>query len=151
MLLRVVPAAQLCWAKSIFLSQTDTGWISFIHFYCAGSHTQHHWRCSKYTTQIKAGFYAYTIKNRLVILEASVVFMSVWLQRQEDLWWETVNTQSMHKQELHLEYNKRIRTDFVFRKEGTPEANILGATNLFESKNMSQWVEPKLRTILMKQ
>jgi hypothetical protein len=30
---------QLCWAKTIFLSQ--------IQFYCAGSHTEHHWRCSK--------------------------------------------------------------------------------------------------------
>jgi hypothetical protein len=27
----------------------------------------------------------------------------------------------------------------------------LVATNLFESKNLSQWDEPKLRTILMKQ
>jgi hypothetical protein len=36
-------------------------------------------------TQIKAGLYAYTIMNILVILEASVVFMSVWLQRQGGL------------------------------------------------------------------
>jgi hypothetical protein len=36
-------------------------------------------------TQIKAGFYAFTIINILVMLEVSVVFMSLWLQGQEDL------------------------------------------------------------------
>jgi hypothetical protein len=29
-----------------FLSQTDILWIFFIQFYCAGSDTEHHWRCS---------------------------------------------------------------------------------------------------------
>jgi len=37
---------QLCWAKTIFLSQTGMCWISFVQFYCAGSHTDHHWRAS---------------------------------------------------------------------------------------------------------
>jgi len=40
--------AQLCWAKTIFLSQTGIWWIFFIHLYCAGSHTEHLWRCSKF-------------------------------------------------------------------------------------------------------
>jgi hypothetical protein len=48
-LLRLVPATQLCWAKTIFLSQTGIGWDFFIH-YCAGSHSEYRWRCSKVTT-----------------------------------------------------------------------------------------------------
>jgi hypothetical protein len=39
-LLRLSPAtAQLCGAKTIFLSQTSTFWIIFIQFYCIASHT----------------------------------------------------------------------------------------------------------------
>jgi hypothetical protein len=30
----------------IFLNQIDICWILFIQFYCAGSHTEHCWRCS---------------------------------------------------------------------------------------------------------
>jgi hypothetical protein len=38
--------AQLWWGKTIFVSQTGTGCIFFIHLYCAGSHTEQRWRCS---------------------------------------------------------------------------------------------------------
>jgi hypothetical protein len=38
--------AQLCWAKTILLSQTGSRWIFFIQFYCLESHTEHPWRCS---------------------------------------------------------------------------------------------------------
>jgi hypothetical protein len=33
--------------KPLFLSKTEIFWLFFIGFYCAGSHTEHHWRCSK--------------------------------------------------------------------------------------------------------
>jgi hypothetical protein len=32
---------QLCWAKTIFLSQAGMVWLFFIQIYCAGSHTEH--------------------------------------------------------------------------------------------------------------
>ncbi len=41
--------AQLCRAKTIFLSQISIRWIFFIQIYCGGSHTEHHRRCSKLT------------------------------------------------------------------------------------------------------
>jgi hypothetical protein len=31
----------------LFLIQTGMCWMFFIQFYCAGSHTEHLWRCSK--------------------------------------------------------------------------------------------------------
>jgi hypothetical protein len=37
---------QVCWAKTNFLSETGIWWIFFIEFYCAGSHSEHHRRCS---------------------------------------------------------------------------------------------------------
>jgi hypothetical protein len=38
---------QLCWAKTIFLSQTGVFWLFLTQqFYHAGSRTEHHWRCS---------------------------------------------------------------------------------------------------------
>ncbi len=40
---------QLCWAKTIFLSETGMFWL----FICTGSHTEHHWRCSKNQTSCK--------------------------------------------------------------------------------------------------
>jgi len=37
---------KLCRAKTIFLSQTGTFYF-FIHWHCAGLHTEHRWKCSK--------------------------------------------------------------------------------------------------------
>jgi hypothetical protein len=34
---------QLCWAKTVFLSQTSTFWVFFIEFYCVGWHIEHFW------------------------------------------------------------------------------------------------------------
>jgi hypothetical protein len=39
---------QLCWAKTIFPSQSGIIWLFFIQFYCALSYTEHRWRCSKH-------------------------------------------------------------------------------------------------------
>jgi hypothetical protein len=48
-LLHLLPATANCTnvlRQTIFLSQTDIFWLVFIQFYSAGSHTEHHWRCS---------------------------------------------------------------------------------------------------------
>ncbi len=37
---------KLCRDKTIFLSQTGT-FCFFIHWHCAGLHTEHRWKCSK--------------------------------------------------------------------------------------------------------
>jgi hypothetical protein len=37
---------ELCWAITIFLSQTVMFWLFFIQFFGAWSYTQHNWRCS---------------------------------------------------------------------------------------------------------
>ncbi len=41
-------SVQFCWAKTSFLSRTG-GICSlfYLQFYCAGSHTEHSWRCTK--------------------------------------------------------------------------------------------------------
>jgi hypothetical protein len=36
---------QLCWAKTIFLSETGIFWLFFIQFYRVGSHIEHPGRC----------------------------------------------------------------------------------------------------------
>jgi hypothetical protein len=38
---------QCCWAKTGFLSETGRFWLLFIEFYCARSHTEHRWRCTR--------------------------------------------------------------------------------------------------------
>ncbi len=48
-LLRLLPDMVTCairLSQKHFPESNRSGWISFIHFYCAGSHTEHRWRCS---------------------------------------------------------------------------------------------------------
>ncbi len=48
---------ELCWAKTIFLSQAGMFVLFFVQFYCAGSHTEHHWRCSYNAIVIYSKFF----------------------------------------------------------------------------------------------
>jgi hypothetical protein len=49
--------AQLWGAKTTFLNQTVMLWIFFIDYCCAGSHTEHRWRCSYYLKSLPSMYW----------------------------------------------------------------------------------------------
>jgi hypothetical protein len=52
------PPTQLCCAKIILLPQTGICRIFLIHFYCAGSHTEHRWRCFKMNEKFQSPLFS---------------------------------------------------------------------------------------------